>query len=134
MGGGSEGARQVCGLISVAAIAVPLALATVAIGGWQRRRIADLLAFRPSVLAGTSTDPMRYLFIAILMWLALRFALLLLDVVWTPLYPWDAWIQWATKARVWYALGQIVPFGRSEAWFAANGEPIDCPRPSLHLR
>ena len=41
--------------------------------------------------------------------------------IWTPLYPWDAWIQWATKARVWYSLGHIVPFGRTDAWFAANG-------------
>jgi hypothetical protein len=59
-----------------------------------------------------------YLLVA---WLVLRFATLLLDVVWTPLYPWDAWIQWATKARVWYSLGHMVPFGRTDAWFAANG-------------
>ena len=63
----------------------------------------------------------RALLYVLVAWLALRFVTLLLDVVWTPLYPWDAWIQWATKARVWYSLGQIVPFGRTEAWFAANG-------------
>ena len=106
---------------SIGAIAVPLAIATIAIGWWNRRRLAELVKFRPSLLAPASSGPMRYLFFAILLWLALRFALLLLDIVWTPLYPWDAWIQWATKARVWYALGQIVPFGRSDAWFAANG-------------
>ena len=59
--------------------------------------------------------------ILVLAWIALRFVVLLLDVIWTPLYPWDAWIQWATKARVWYGLGHLVPFGRSGAWFAANG-------------
>ena len=50
-----------------------------------------------------------------------RLVLLGLEVAWQPLYPWDAWIQWATKARVWYELGQIVPFARVEAWLAANG-------------
>ncbi|MEO8537381.1 MAG: hypothetical protein ABI533_07625, partial [Betaproteobacteria bacterium] len=59
--------------------------------------------------------------LALVAWLALRFGTLLLDVVWTPLFPWDAWIQWATKARVWYSLSQIVPFGRTDAWFAAGG-------------
>jgi hypothetical protein len=54
-------------------------------------------------------------------WLIVRFTTLLLDVIWTPLYPWDAWIQWATKARVWYSLGHIVGFARTDAWFAGNG-------------
>jgi hypothetical protein len=48
----------------------------------------------------------------------LRFALLGLEVAWRPLYPWDAWIQWATKARVWYELGRIVPFATAGAWLA----------------
>jgi hypothetical protein len=61
------------------------------------------------------------LWFATLVWLALRSLILLFDVVTMPLYPWDAWIQWATKARVWYELGHIVPFERSDPWFAAGG-------------
>ena len=38
-----------------------------------------------------------------------------------PLFPWDAWTQWATKARVWYELGRIVPFANADEWFAAGG-------------
>lgn len=105
---------------SVANIALPLAIATVAMAVWHRQRLAAHLHRRPAI-AHSGSRAARYLFFAILLWLALRFVLLLLDIVWTPLYPWDAWIQWATKARVWYSLGQIVPFGRSDAWFAANG-------------
>ena len=47
--------------------------------------------------------------------------LLGLEVARQPLYPWDAWTQWATKARVWYELGRIVPFAGSDAWFAGDG-------------
>jgi hypothetical protein len=107
---------------SVPSIALPLATATIAMTAWLWRplRITILSRSRRS-----RSDPLsrgwRLLWVILLAWLALRFAMLLLEVIWTPLYPWDAWIQWATKARVWYALGHIVPFARSDAWFAANG-------------
>jgi hypothetical protein len=41
--------------------------------------------------------------------------------LWQPLFPWDAWTQGATKARVWYELGRIVPFANADEWFAADG-------------
>ena len=101
---------------SLASIGLPIAIATIALGwlAWKRGRTNT--APRVPMSRGQ-----RLLVITLAAWLAFRFVVLLLDVVWTPLYPWDAWIQWATKSRVWYELGRIVPFGRSEAWFAANG-------------
>ena len=57
----------------------------------------------------------------LLAWLAVRFILLGIEVVSRPLYPWDAWTQWATKARVWYELGYLAPFARVSGWLAANG-------------
>jgi hypothetical protein len=105
----------------VAAIALPLALAAVGVALWlvSSRRAAPWRI--PSTDAGAMPRVIRAFWWALLAWLVARFALLLLDVVWTPLYPWDAWIQWATKARVWYGLGHMVPFAGTEAWFAANG-------------
>lgn len=105
---------------SVAGIAWPLALATIAMALlWWRKRAPRGERVAQSLASMTTFE--RVLAIGVLLLLAWRFVLLLLDVVWTPLYPWDAWIQWATKARVWYALGRIVPFGRTDAWFAADG-------------
>jgi len=57
----------------------------------------------------------------LLAWLAFRFASLAVEVAWRPLYPWDAWTQWATKARVWYELSRIVPFVPSDVWLAGQG-------------
>src|SRR5205085_2841979 len=75
----------------------------------------------------------RALWIAILLWLALRSAFLLFDVVTMPLYPWDAWIQWATKARVWFELGHMVSFERSDSWFNAGGSAwCDAAPPFTH--
>ncbi len=48
------------------------------------------------------------------------------EVAWRPLYPWDAWVQWATKARVWYELGHLAPFVRADVWLAGgNGAYFD---------
>jgi len=112
---------------SALSIAAPLALATAAFlfVAWNRHgamlpaaaRSALGALFTPPALAGAARIAWRLL----LAWLALRYLLLGLQVAWQPLYPWDAWIQWATKARVWYEQGGIVPFARSDAWFAAGG-------------
>ena len=105
-------------------IGVPLLLAAVALGAWGARRhgqAAALAATRrawkpPADLSGFA----RAVWWGLLGWIALRFALLALDVAWQPLYPWEAWIAWATKARVWFELGRMAPFVDTDAWWAAN--------------
>jgi hypothetical protein len=112
---------------SLTAIAGPLAVATVALAalagrGLDRDQWRMVARDNWRQLRGLETRGVaRVIWIALLCWLVLRSLLLLLDVVWTPLYPWDAWIQWATKARVWYEVGHMVPFARSEPWFEAGG-------------
>ena len=113
---------------SLLSVGSPILVVTAALAWlrWQRRRATGgagttLSAAPRQSTAATLSRAKRVLLYALAAWLVLRFATLLLDVVWTPLYPWDAWIQWATKARVWYSLGHMVPFGRTDAWFAANG-------------
>src|SRR4051794_6245388 len=89
---------------SLASIGIPLVIATIALlafearrearvkwtaltrNGWNELRGAELKGWR------------RALWLAIVVWLVLRAVVLLFDVVTMPLYPWDAWIQWATKA------------------------------------
>lgn len=52
--------------------------------------------------------------------IALRLAGLLLEIVWRPLFPWDAWMQWATKARVWFELGYLAPFVTFAEWIVTD--------------
>jgi hypothetical protein len=112
---------------SVGAIGAPLLALVFALGMLVRRRDDGAMrrAVRaalqalvgPPTLVGSALAAWRLL----LGWIALRFALLGFDVVYQPLYPWDAWTQWATKARVWFELGRIVPFVHADQWFAAGG-------------
>lgn len=109
----------------IAAIAGPLLLVTAFLGGWAVRRQSSI---RVSIRAAWNAlvghqlaGWQRVLWIALLAWLATRFAFLLYEVAVRPLYPWDAWTQWATKARVWFGLRTMVPFVSPIEWFATMG-------------
>jgi len=112
---------------SLSSIGIPLGFVTIALIVFVMRREPGA-RWREAVRGGLRelgggelTGWRRAVWLVICLWLALRSLLLLLDVATMPLYPWDAWIQWATKARVWFELGRIVPFERSEGWFNAAG-------------
>ena len=125
-----------------ATIALPILAATLALGAWcfrrNRRGHGETEAPSPAGTLGTRLRGTaaacaaaisgrelpardRLLWRLLLAWLGVRATLLLVEVATRPLFPWDAWTQWATKARVWYELGRIVPFERVDAWFAAPG-------------
>lgn len=111
----------------VGTVGAPLLAVAVALGIHVRRRDGDAAprALRSALRA--LVDPpglargARLGWRLLLAWIALRFVVLGLGVLWQPLFPWDAWTQWATKARVWYELGRIVPFANADQWFAAGG-------------
>ena len=110
------------------AIGAPLSLATLALAyiAWRRHGgaaivNATLCALRALIAPPHAARAVRIAWQLLLAWIVIRYALLALEVIWQPLYPWDAWIQWATKARVWYEEGRIVPFARSAAWLASGG-------------
>ena len=75
--------------------------------GW-RGRIAALPA------------PHRLLFFACLTLIVVRLLGLGLELAWRPLLPWDAWAQWATKARVWYEYGRITAFIDPITWLQSG--------------
>ncbi len=110
----------------ILSIALPLLLLTAA-ALWIARRRGSLAwdALRSTIVEAFCARELdgwrRYAWLAIIAWLALRLAMLLVDVTLQPLYPWDAWIQWATKARVWFELKHIVPFVDLDRWVAAQG-------------
>ncbi len=79
---------------------------------------ADRARQVPDGIGGTT----KVIWWCLIAWMALRFALLGLEVGARPLYPWDAWIEWATKARVWLELGRIAPFVDAGQWLAGTGD------------
>lgn len=100
-------------------ILAPFAVGFAALAWLSRTRVAQ---WRGSLAQWRQVDLPRWERVAwmlLLAWLAMRFALLLGEIVWRPLYPWDAWTQWSTKARVWYELKRIAPFVDAAQWLEA---------------
>ena len=114
----------------VAAIAIPIVAATLALVyvAWKRHRGIPLSALRRAIASLGALDRSRWsraAWLALLLWIALRFVLLLLEVSSRPMFPWGAWTQWATKAHVWYAQGALTPFVDAAAWLAGGGSYTD---------
>lgn len=108
---------------SLMTIADPLVLLALLwmVVAWRRGRGNPEVRWRDWLRAPFVSRGARVLWWLAVAWLVARALLLGIEIGLRPLFPWDAWIQWATKARVWYALGHMAPFARAEAWFAANG-------------
>ncbi len=109
-------------------IAAPLFL-IAALALWRLRKRFSATRLRATALSALRPPLARWQRIAwtaLLAWLTLRFATLAVEVGSRPLYPWDAWTQWATKARVWYELGRMAPFVPADTWLAgASGAYFD---------
>ncbi len=66
----------------------------------------------------------KWLFMLLLTLLIVRLALLGTEVFLRPLFPWDATMHWATKAKVWFEYRSIVPFTDNLSWLQAFGEGV----------
>jgi hypothetical protein len=104
--------------LGIATVGIPLAVAT-AVVAWLALRGVSSTSLRSVAYALAGRDLagwQRAVWIALVAWLALRFGLLAAEVWLRPLYPWDAWTQWSTKARVWFELRTLVPFVTYPEW------------------
>src|SRR5207249_713728 len=115
--------------LSWLSIGLPLGmLAAILLSIGLRSSVSKSVALRGGWTWLTGASLTRWQQIAWLSLLALlvsRFMLLGSEILWRPLYPWDAWTQWATKARVWYEFRHIVPFVQWPEWIATTGTFID---------
>jgi hypothetical protein len=106
---------------SVAWIALPLA--ALALAAYFRIRFMQAIpgpAVSQDPLAPTS-PLLRICFWSLLVLSCIRAIMLCFEVVLTPLVPYDAIAQWATKSRVWYEYGRMSSFIRPWEWSAAAG-------------
>jgi len=103
--------------LSFAPIAAVLALIAAA-GAWMAWRRRPPPAADAHAPTGASGTALRVLAVVALALVAIRIGALAIEVVLRPLLPWDAWSQWATKAKVWSALRELAPFIAYDDWIA----------------
>jgi len=61
---------------------------------------------------------------ALLALLAWRYAVLFEELTLRPLYAWDAWMNWAPKAVVWFHQQVLVEFAHPHDWLQQEGEVL----------
>jgi hypothetical protein len=120
-----RGLAQIQVPFGIASIGGPLAATTglLAWRAWTLKTVRWNGAFA-SLTGRDLAGWLRAVWLIILAYLAVRFALLLGEIVWRPLYPWDAWTQWGTKARVWFELRTMAPFVSTSEWLQATGPNV----------
>ena len=71
--------------------------------------------------------------IMLLIMILYRYGVIAQEILLRPLYPWDAWMNWAPKAIVWYHHNELVPYISPGDWLrnADNPWPI-LPAPRMH--
>ncbi len=112
---------SLCGIpLNFNGLAAALAGLTLAGAGLAWRQPARR---RPATPAVGRAEP---LIVALLLGLlALRYGTILQEVVLRPLYPWDAWMNWAPKAVVWFHYRELVDFVHPLAWMQAPATELD---------
>jgi hypothetical protein len=115
----AAGIRWSLPLLAGLIVALGIAAAWLARGaprpGLPGGGLRDALAPEPRAL--------RWLFWIALALVVVRLAGLAVDVYVSPLRAYDAWAQWATKARVWFEQGRVVRFVTAGTWLA-SGDPL----------
>jgi len=90
---------------------------------WWRARQKTTTAQIPRGALRFSLVSVRGAVMAILLvWLVVRLLSLLVEVWWLPVSPWDAWVSWALRAKVWFYQGEMVPFAEPHEWLEAVSE------------
>jgi len=60
------------------------------------------------------------LVVALVTWLGIRWAGMVVEVMHRPLFPWDAWYAYGMQARVWFFAQRLDVFANGPAWFASE--------------
>lgn len=104
--------------LSFFSIGLALLLLTLA-GAWLGRKEPWRIR-RPGANWHSLAGWRKIVYAIVLAAIVIRLAGLGLEIMWRPLFPWDAWSQWATKARVWYELGHLATFVPADIWLSGE--------------
>ncbi len=108
------------GFWPVVALLVLLSLLLVRVGGGLRRPGTGPPGTGPPGTGHIANEAWQRVATAFFMVLiALQLGQMAQEVTLRPLYPWDAWMNWAPKSIVWWHRGELVEFLNPPGWLAA---------------
>jgi hypothetical protein len=69
-------------------------------------------------LARSTSMLWRVVWLLLLAWIVVRFAMIGDEASLRPVFPWDAWSAWATKPKTWFLTGHVEPYVPMIEWLA----------------
>lgn len=81
----------------------------------RRRRTSPLLPLRERKGGWL----LRITCLALLALILFRFGGFFLEIIWRPVFPWDAWFYYAPRVKVWFEYGSLVDFVPPREWWTA---------------
>jgi hypothetical protein len=48
--------------------------------------------------------------------------LVAIEILYCPVFPWDAWSSWIYRAKAWYSMGEVVSLDSPAAWARGTGD------------
>ncbi|MEH6582586.1 MAG: hypothetical protein V7754_11675 [Halioglobus sp.] len=100
----------------VLAVLMALTLA----GAWARNRTVKSRTATPADPA-LSSRASRILLAVLLGWISLHLILVAIEILYRPVFPWDAWLNWIYRAKAWFYSGAIAPMDYPGQWFNNTG-------------
>lgn len=95
------------------------------VAGWAALwRQGDVAASVKATIPSHRSRPAMAAVTLLVALMALRYANLAQEIALRPLFPWDAWMNWAPRAIVWYHYGELVPFVSPYAWLEQSTEGL----------
>ncbi|WP_456373459.1 hypothetical protein [Thiolapillus sp.] len=99
-------------------------LGLLALGALWKRPMGDSIGSRPMEAETGSRPGARLLFWLLFILLLIQYGGILLEIIRQPLYPWDAWMNWAPKARVWFEFRELVPWVSRGDWLLLQPDEL----------
>ncbi len=106
-------------IVSLVGALIALALVNQLLRGRRAQPVPTPVLYFSAMPASHKT-----LFCFLLLLIVVRVTTLGLEILWRPLFPWDATTHWATKARVWFEYHSIRPFVTKDAWLEMGGAGV----------
>ena len=102
-------------------LALQLLLATAILVWSMMRQTESQLVRASTVMAAWQVGVV----VCLLLLIAARYYLIVNELLLRPLFPWDAWMNWAPEPVAWFFHGgELVPFVSPQQWLEADGKPL----------
>ncbi len=89
---------------------------------WLSRKFADSEANSVPKAPASTPKWEKWLFIALVAWSAVHLILVAIEILYRPIFPWDAWLNWMYRAKAWFYAGELLPFDPPQLWAAGQAE------------